>query len=195
LLFFVLALFAALTSSVSLLEISVGWVTEKFGVSRVKASFWIGVLVFLIGLLSALSFNVLADQRPLAFVQGFENATWFDAIDGVTGRLLLPLSGLITAIFIGWVADRKLVNAETGLKGGALTAWRFLVAWLCPLAVAAILVKGPGVSPGLSCFADAWEDQSSLTLSTSPPRAAAGLDIVVSSVMSMPLASFECQKP
>ena len=140
--FFVLALFAALTSSVSLLEISVGWVTEKFGASRVKASVWIGVLVFLVGLLSALSFNVLADQRPLAFVQGFENATWFDAIDGVTGRLLLPLSGLITAIFIGWVADRQLVNAETGLKGGGLTAWRFLIAWLCPLAVAAILVIG-----------------------------------------------------
>ena len=142
LLFFVLALFAALTSSVSLLEISVGWVTEKFGVSRVKAAWSIGVLVFLIGLLSALSFNVLADQRPMAGVPGFENATWFDAIDGVTGRLLLPLSGLITAIFVGWVADRKLVNGETGLKGGGLTAWRFLIAWLCPLAVAAILVIG-----------------------------------------------------
>lgn len=142
LLFFVLALFAALTSSVSLLEISVGWVTERFGVSRVKASLWIGVLVFLVGLVSALSFNVLADQRPLAFVQGFETATWFDAIDGVTGRLLLPLSGLITAIFIGWVADRQLVNAETGLKGGGLAAWRFLIAWLCPVAVAAILIIG-----------------------------------------------------
>ena len=71
---------------------------------------------------------------------GFENATWFDAIDGVTGRLLLPLSGLVTAIFIGWVADRQLVNGETGLKGGMLTAWRFLIAWLCPLAVAVILV-------------------------------------------------------
>ncbi len=142
LLFFILALFAALTSSVSLLEISVGWVTEKFGVSRGKAAWSIGVLVFLIGLLSALSFNVLADQRPMASIPGFETATWFDAIDGVTGRLLLPLSGLVTAIFIGWVADRKLVNAETGLKGGGLTAWRFLVAWLCPLAVAAILVIG-----------------------------------------------------
>lgn len=140
--FFVLALFAALTSSVSLLEISVSWVTEKFSVSRAKAAIGMGVLVFLIGLLSALSFNVLADQRPLAFVQGFENATWFDAIDGVTGRLLLPLSGLITALFIGWVADRKLVNAETGLSGGALAAWRFLLAWLCPLAVFAILVIG-----------------------------------------------------
>lgn len=140
--FFVLALFAALTSSVSLLEISVGWVIEKFGISRVTASVGIGVVVFLIGLLSALSFNVLADQRPIPFIPGFENATWFDAIDGVTGKLLLPLSGLITAIFIGWVADRKLVNAETGLSGGGLGAWRFLIAWVCPLAVFAILVIG-----------------------------------------------------
>jgi NSS family neurotransmitter:Na+ symporter len=140
--FFVLALFAALTSSVSLLEISVSWVTEKFGVSRAKAAVGMGVLVFLIGLLSALSFNVLADQRPIPFIPGFENATWFDAIDGVTGKLLLPLSGLITALFIGWVADRKLVNAETGLGGGGLAVWRFLIAWLCPLAVFAILVIG-----------------------------------------------------
>lgn len=142
LLFFVLALFAALTSSVSLLEISVGWVTERFRVSRASASIGIGVLVFLVGLVSALSFNVLADQRPLSFVQGFETATWFDAIDGVTGRLLLPLSGLVTAIFIGWVADRQLVNAETGLKGGGLAAWRFLIRFLCPAAVAVILVIG-----------------------------------------------------
>lgn len=140
--FFVLALFAALTSSVSLLEISVSWVMEKFGVSRGKTAIGIGVLVFLIGLLSALSFNVLADQRPIPFIPGFENATWFDAIDGVTGKLLLPLSGLITALFIGWVADRKLVDAETGLSGGGLAVWRFLIAWLCPLAVFAILVIG-----------------------------------------------------
>jgi NSS family neurotransmitter:Na+ symporter len=142
LLFFVLALFAALTSSVSLLEISVGWVIEKFGISRAVAATGIGFLVFVVGLLSALSFNVLADHRPIPFVPGFENANWFDAIDGVTGRLLLPLSGLITAVFIGWVADRKLVNAETGLAGVGLVAWRFLIAWLCPLAVAAILVIG-----------------------------------------------------
>lgn len=140
--FFVLALFAAITSSVSLLEISVAWVTERFRVSRVTASLALGLMVFLVGLISALSFNVLADQRPIPFVPGFENATWFDAIDGVTGRLLLPLSGLITAVFIGWVADRQLVNAETGLKGGMLTTWRFLIAWLCPVAVAAILIIG-----------------------------------------------------
>lgn len=142
LLFFVLAFFAALTSSVSLLEISVGWMTERLGVSRGAAAVGIGIFVFAVGLLSALSFNLLADQRPMSLVPGFENATWFDAIDGVTGRLLLPLSGLITAVFIGWVADRKLVNAETGLAGATLGVWRFLIAWLCPLAVAGILVIG-----------------------------------------------------
>lgn len=141
-LFFVLAFFAALTSSVSLLEISVAWVTEKFRMTRVNAAVMMGVIVFAVGLLSALSFNILADQRPIPFVPGFENAGWFDAIDGITSRLLLPLSGLITAIFIGWVADRKLVNAETGLSGPVLVAWRFLIAWVCPLAVAAILVIG-----------------------------------------------------
>ena len=146
-LFFVLAFFAALTSSVSLLEISVAWVTEKFRMSRFNAAMLMGIFVFLIGLLSALSFNILADQRPIPFVPGFENANWFDAIDGMTSRLFLPLSGLITAIFIGWFADRKLVNAETGLSGPVLGMWRFLIAWVCPLAVAAILVIG--LFPGL----------------------------------------------
>ena len=141
-LFFVLVLFAALTSSVSLLEISVSWVIEKFRISRVKAAVILGIIVFLVGLLSAFSFNLLAEQRPIPFIPGFENAGWFDAIDGITSKLLLPLSGLITALFIGWVADRKLVNAETGLTGGVLGAWRFLIAWLCPLAVTAILIVG-----------------------------------------------------
>lgn len=145
--FFMLAFFAALTSSVSLLEISVGWITERFGVSRTAASWGMGLLVFGLGVLSALSFNVLADQRPLPFIPGFENAGWFDALDGLTSRLFLPLSGLITAIFVGWIADRKIVDAETGLSAGALKIWRFLVAWLCPLAVAGILVIG--LFPGL----------------------------------------------
>lgn len=140
--FFVLAFFAALTSSVSLLEISVGWITEKFGVSRSAAAWGMGLVIFVFGVLSALSFNILADQRPIPFIPGFENAGWFDAFDGITSKLFLPLSGLVTALFIGWVADKKIVDAETGLTGGALSMWRFLVAWLCPLAVTAILVIG-----------------------------------------------------
>lgn len=141
-LFFVLVLFAALTSSVSLLEIAVAWITEKFNASRMLTSAALGFAIFLIGVLPALSFNVLADQKPASFIPFFENDNWFDFLDHLTGRILMPLSGLITAIFIGWFADKKIVNAETGMTGPILTIWRLLVAWLCPLAVFAILVLG-----------------------------------------------------
>jgi neurotransmitter:Na+ symporter, NSS family len=140
-LFFVLAFFAALTSSVSLLEVVVAWVSEQFEVRRTVAALAIGASFFVIGLFSIFAFNIWEHHRPLSFVPGFENANWFDAFDGVTGRILLPLSGLITAIFVGWVADRKLVDPETGLRAtGLLPVWRFLVAWLCPVAVGLILV-------------------------------------------------------
>jgi neurotransmitter:Na+ symporter, NSS family len=147
-LFFVLAFFAALTSSVSLLEVSVAWVAERFSISRPVAAIGLGIAFFAIGLLSVLSLNVWADHRPLGFLPGFEDASWFDAIDRFTGRVMLPLAGLLTAIFVGWVADRRLVDAEAGLgQGGLLPLWRFLVAWLCPAAVALILVTS--LFPGL----------------------------------------------
>jgi neurotransmitter:Na+ symporter, NSS family len=147
-LFFVLAFFAALTSSVSLLEVVVAWVSERFEVQRPAAAFGIGASFFLIGLFSIFAFNIWEHHRPLSFLPGFEDANWFDAFDGVTGRILLPLSGLITAIFIGWVADRKLIDPETGLAAnGLLPVWRFLVAWLCPVAVGLILIFS--IFPGL----------------------------------------------
>jgi neurotransmitter:Na+ symporter, NSS family len=141
LLFFVLAFFAALTSSVSLLEVVVAWLSEQFGLRRPVAALLIGAGFFVIGLFAIFAFNIWEHHRPLSFVPGFENANWFDVFDGVTGRILLPLSGLITALFIGWVADRRLVDPETGLSAtGLLPVWRFLVAWLCPVAVGLILV-------------------------------------------------------
>lgn len=141
LLFFILVFFAALTSSVSLLEVVVAWLSERFGVPRPMAALLVGASFFLVGLFAVFAFNIWEHHRPLSFVPGFEDANWFDVFDGVTGRILLPLSGLITALFVGWVADRRLVDPETGLGGtGLLPVWRFLVAWLCPAAVGLILV-------------------------------------------------------
>jgi len=141
-LFFVLVLFAALTSSVSLLEIPTAWATERFGAKRWVTASVLGLIFFSIGLLSALSFNLLSDQKPLDFIPFFAGMGWFDAFDSLTGKILLPLSGLITAVFIGWFADKKIVNGETGLSGPLLPVWRFLIAWLCPLAVFLILLFG-----------------------------------------------------
>ena len=70
----------------------------------------------------------------------------FDILDTFTGKILLPLAALITAIFTGWIADRRLIDAENGLSGGLHHLWRFLVAWLCPAALVAILLVG--IFPG-----------------------------------------------
>lgn len=141
-LFFVLTLLAGLTTSVAMLEVLVAWSCRRFDLGRTKATLLLAITAFVIGLPALFSFNLLEDLRPLAFVAGFEDANWFDAQFGLIARLLLPLSGLITAVFIGWVANRSVVDAETGLSPRQLLLWRLLVAWLCPIALGAILLWG-----------------------------------------------------
>ncbi|MBW0143714.1 sodium-dependent transporter [Sphingomicrobium clamense] len=141
-LFFVLIGVAALTSSVSLLEVPTALGIGEKKWTRGKSATVMALGAFLIGILALLGYNVLSDVRPLAFWSIFENADILDSIDGFTGKVMLPLGALLTSVFVGWIADRKLMATETGLSAGALALWRFLVAWLCPIAVAIVLVTG-----------------------------------------------------
>ena len=145
--FFVLIFFAALTSSISLLEGPTAWVIDRFGVARPIAAVLVGGAAWLIGVACALGYNVWADVRLLGFWNIFAETDILDTIDGFTGKIMLPMGAFLVAVFIGWRADRKLVQAETGLEGGMFALWRFLVAWLCPLAVALVLLFG--LLPGL----------------------------------------------
>ena len=147
LLFFVLIFFAALTSSISLLEAVTAWAKEKFGWSRPQSAWITGGTIFLVGVACALSLNVWSDVRLLPFWSLFADTNIFDTIDGLVGKVLLPVTALLTSIFIGWCADRKLVEAETGLSGGMLAIYRGLIAWLAPVAVGLILLFG--LFPGL----------------------------------------------
>ncbi|MEM8827420.1 MAG: sodium-dependent transporter [Pseudomonadota bacterium] len=142
LLFFVMVFFAALTSSVALLEAPTVWAIDRFGGSRPKTALIVGGLAFLIGVFAALSFNILADVHPLSFIPLFEGQGVFDMLDTLTGKVLLPVAALITSIFIGWVADRRLIDSENGISGGLHRIYRFLIAWLCPVALIAILLFG-----------------------------------------------------
>ncbi|WP_164117899.1 sodium-dependent transporter [Sphingorhabdus sp. Alg239-R122] len=142
LLFFVLIFFAALTSSISLLEGPTAWAKEAFGWSRSKTAWTVGLFIYVVGIACALSLSIWSDVRLLPFWDIFADQNIFDTIDGFTGKILLPTSALLTAIFVGWRADRKLVDTETGLEGSTLVAFRFLVAWVCPIAVGLILLFG-----------------------------------------------------
>lgn len=141
-LFFVLILVAAITSSISLLEVPTAWGIGELGWSRTKSALVFGVGALLIGVFCLLGYNVLADVRPLGFWPLFENTDILDTIDGFTGKVMLPLGALLTSIFIGWKADANLLRTTTGLSPLAFGLWRFLIAWLCPIAVTIILVTG-----------------------------------------------------
>ena len=146
-LFFILVFFAALTSSISLVEAPVAWLINAKNWSRKQASIAVGLAIFLVGGLAALSFNMLSDVKPLAFWGLMEDQNIFNSLDGLVGTLLLPIAAFMTAVFVGWKADKKLVNAESGLEGGMFVLWRFLVGWVGPIAVGLILVFG--LFPGL----------------------------------------------
>lgn len=142
LLFFVLILVAAVTSSISLLEVPTAWGMGQFGLTRTASACLFGGGAFLIGIACLLGYNVWSDVRLLSFWPLFAERDILDTVDGFTGTVMLPLGAFFTAVFVGWRADKRLVQEMTGLSGGMLALWRFLIAWLCPLAVGAILVTG-----------------------------------------------------
>ena len=139
-LFFILLLFAAWTSGISLLEPVVEWVEEKTNLARTGSAILVGVLCWALGIASILSLNVWADVTPLAMFERFEGKTIFDLLDFFTANVLLPLSGLLTALFVGWFVAKESLKTDLALEGGAFTLWYNLIRFVTPIAVAVVFV-------------------------------------------------------
>lgn len=144
-LFFVLALVAAITSSISMLEIFTSWAEEHKALSRQKAATLGGLGAFLIGLLTVFSFNVLSDYHLLSMFDKFSTMTLFDLIDYVTGKLMMPLGGLMVAVFSTWVMVQKVTREELGGSDFMYMVWRVLTRYLAPIAVTGILLYESGL--------------------------------------------------
>ncbi len=140
--FFILVFFAALTSSISLLEGPVEWLKSRSGMGRRATAAIVALAAFVIGIACVLGYGAWSDVRLLGFWGIFAESDILDTIDGLTGKVMLPLAGLGLAVFVGWRADRALIANESGLEGGAFLLWRGLVAWLAPVAVFLILLFG-----------------------------------------------------
>ncbi|OYW87445.1 MAG: sodium-dependent transporter [Hyphomonas sp. 32-62-5] len=121
--FFSLALFAAFTSSISLMEVGVSWLEERQGVTRLGAASGIGFVLFMVG---------------AAYVFSLE---YLDFMDFMTEGLLLPLGGFLAAIFAGWILSREMLTSELG-EGFIMNAWRFLIRWFVPPFIGLVLVFG-----------------------------------------------------
>jgi NSS family neurotransmitter:Na+ symporter len=124
--FFFLAFFAAITSSVSLLEPSVAYVAEKFKMTKRRAAWLTGGAIVTVGFGSLFS------------------PAFFDFIDtGLAGPILAPLSALLISLFVGWRLDRAILADE--IKGDGEKIGRFIVVltkYIAPIFMGIVLVLG-----------------------------------------------------
>lgn len=195
-LFFLLVGFAALTSTISLLEVVVSYFIDSLHWPRLRATFVVGVCVFLVGILSALSLGAVSGlsrwtpfsnaardfaemdlngDRQLArdeilqsegsadlvsdsafaqmdtdgngrisFSEWPQDTTTgvFDTMDYLATNWLLPVGGILIAFFVGWILNQSLIRKEIETGHGSFAGfglWRFLLRFVCPLAVGWIL--------------------------------------------------------
>ena len=128
-LFFFLVVLAALSSAISLIEPAVSWVEQNWRISRVKATGLLGALVWLLGIGTVLSFNVWADVH---FLPG---KTFFDSLDFITANIMLPLGGMLIAVFMAWVVSDRQRQAEFRLMPGLDAAFKWDLRLIAPVGV------------------------------------------------------------
>ena len=137
--FFVLAFFAALTSSIALLEIIISWAEEK-GFTRRRATLVFGGLVWVVGLAQALSFNKWDNTLQEGFLPGVGDRNFFGLTDFIATQVFMPLGGFLIAILVGWVVSRETAMEELQLPEPAFKLWRFLMRFVIPIAVGGLLI-------------------------------------------------------
>ena len=140
LMFYVLLALAALTSTISLHEVVTAYLNEQFGMSRGRAAVWVTGFCVVTGVLSSLSLGVWDDK--------FFGLSFFDLLDFVTAKLMLPLSGLLVSLFVGWYLKRSLSYEELtnyGLqKAPYFPIYMFILRYLAPIAIVLIFVNELG---------------------------------------------------
>lgn len=141
-LFFLLLTVAALTSSISILEVVVAYFHEELKMKRKVATIIATALIMLLGIICSLSMGIFKDYT-------FFDLNLFDLMDWISANLLLPLGGLFISLFIGWKFGRKKVQAEIE-KGGSisqrfLAVFMFLVKFIAPIAIAIVFLSGIGL--------------------------------------------------
>lgn len=140
-LFFLMLLFAALTSSISMLETMTARACEIRGLPRPAAASLIGTVTFVLGIVTVLSFSSWESVYPLGQFAIFANKTPFDLIDYAVSNVLMPLGGMLYALFAGWWVSREIQVAQLGVGDGAIfKLWLVLVRLVAPLAIAAVFV-------------------------------------------------------
>ncbi len=140
--FFMLLVVAALTSTISLHEVVTLYLSEQHNMSRKKATYVTTLSVCALATLACLSLSVLPQF-------GLFGLNFFDFLDTVTAKVLLPVGGLFTCIFVGWRLDRRFTEGQL-LREGEQKSWVvngliFLLKYICPIMILLVLLNGFGI--------------------------------------------------
>jgi NSS family neurotransmitter:Na+ symporter len=140
LMFYVLLALAALTSTISLHEVVTAYLNERFNLNRSRAALLVTSFCAVTGVLSSLSLGVW-DAK-------FFSLSFFDLLDFVTAKLMLPLSGFLVCLFVGWYLKRSLSYEELTNYGMQkvpyFTVYMFILRFLAPVAISLIFVNELG---------------------------------------------------
>jgi NSS family neurotransmitter:Na+ symporter len=145
--FFVLLAFAALTSAISILECVVAYLKDQLGWSRKSASIIMGGIITAVGVVCSLSLGIWSGYTvPFP---GHDPLVFFDLMDVISSKVLLPMGGLLMCIFAGYVwkvenANKELTNGGT-LSAKWLPLWNILVKYVAPIVIILVLLNGFGV--------------------------------------------------
>lgn len=149
--FFLLVIFAALTSAISLLEVVTAYLVDEKSVKRGGASI-LGIIgIFILAIPCSLSMGSLANVHIIPEIASMNIPAmgFFDAFDFITSKLMLPLGGLMLCIFVGWVwgTDRAINEiTDGGLTSFPLAGiWSILVKYIAPVAIFLVFLSGFGV--------------------------------------------------
>ncbi len=137
--FFVLLAIAALTSTISLLEVVVAYLSEELHINRKWSTVWASVATLFIGSFASLS---LMENTPFAI----GGRTVFDLMDFVSSNILLPLGGVLIVIFVGWRLGKakffEEVTNEGTIKASLKKVIFFIIRYLAPIAITIVFISG-----------------------------------------------------
>ncbi len=140
--FFVLLAIAALTSTVSVLEVVVAYFSEELNMSRRKATIIASFAISLVGVFATLSFGPLKDK----LIFGKTVFAWFDYL---SANILLPLGAIFIVLFVGWYLGKKNVKDEITnqgtLKGRFVNIFMLIVKFIAPIAITLVFIYGLGL--------------------------------------------------
>ena len=141
-LFFILLFFAALTSVIGVVEPFIAWWQERLQLKRWQAAILVCFSIFVLGIGTVFSFNLWSEWRPLAGFERFADFGYFEILDYLTANIMMPLCGLLLAIFTGWMIKPEAIQDQLQIKNPALfRTWFWLLRWVAPISIALILIS------------------------------------------------------